>query len=82
MNPKVGKTSRRECIHLSEKCPWEEFIPATSLFYKLNKAEFVEALSHEAEEQIFPFHKCFFTAISSSIRVAWMFLEGPDCNNA
>lgn len=82
MNPKVSKTSRREYIHLSEKCPWEEFIPATYMFSKLNKAELLKTLSHEAEEQIFPSNKCFFTAISNSIRLAWMFLEGPDCNNA
>lgn len=83
MNPKVSKTSRREYIPLSGECPWEEFNPATYIFYKLKKAEeSPKTLSHKAEEQIFSFNKCFLTAIPNSIRLAWMFLEGPDCNNA
>lgn len=57
-------------------------MPTTYLSYKLNKAEFLKTLSLKTEEQIFRFNKCFLTAISNSIRLAWMFLEGPDCNNA
>ena len=83
MNPKVSRTSRRESIHVSEKCPWEEFIPASQIFYKLDKAEeSLRTVPHKAEEHIFPSNKGFLAAISNSIRLAWMFLEGPDCNNA
>ena len=49
----------------------------------MNKVEgFPKTLSPQAEEQIFPTNKCIFTAISNSIRLAWMFVEGPDYNNA
>lgn len=60
----------------------EKFIPATYIFYKLKKAEGFLKMSPKAEEQIFPINKCILTSISTSTRLAWMFLEGPDYNNA
>lgn len=59
----------------------EKFIPATYIFYKLKKAEGFLKMSPKAE-QIFSINKCILTSISNSTRLAWMFFEGPDYNNA